>query len=508
MKKLLYIILLLFPLASCDDLFKDFLTEEPETLVTNTNFWKTEKDVESAMNELHSMFREWAGSVTVRLYRDRGLQFDYLGLTWRNISDNELQKDMNINSLTLNWLDEYRTIGLCNFILGNIHRAKIPGERANYYKGQALTLRAYVYFYISRTWGDAVLITSEGDVGEKAVTPWRDIMKVVIDDLLEATRLLPPVNEMKDANGATVTSKQIPSRGTAYAILAHAYAWLAGYGEEPEYYQKGIDAATEVIRSSDYSLVSDPREVCEIVLPGNSREGIFEIDFVDPEAFNRSGNSLAGVTQKWPADPTATPSTRRTLLRLNNESVMAMYPDVHDKRREEYFYKLDSMAQVKTSTTQGAAYIYKFRKPLLHESGSQIGKLRGYDLNEILIRLADIYLLRAEMRAKSNDVPGAITDLNVIRKRAGAKEYTPDENLEEAIALERDKELFLEGICTRYFDIIRNRTFREKLRGKFKTLSDQDVKDGALFFPVSFYAFQNNTKMTQNIYWKRNGFSI
>ena len=136
MKKLLYIILLLFPLASCDDLFKDFLTEEPETLVTNTNFWKTEKDVESAMNELHSMFREWAGSVTVRLYRDRGLQFDYLGLTWRNISDNELQKDMNINSLTLNWLDEYRTIGLCNFILGNIHRAKIPGERANYYKGK------------------------------------------------------------------------------------------------------------------------------------------------------------------------------------------------------------------------------------------------------------------------------------------------------------------------------------------------------------------------------------
>ena len=112
------------------------------------------------------------------------------------------------------------------------------------------------------------------------------------------------------------------------------------------------------------------------------------------------------------------------------------------------------------------------------------------------------------MRAKSNDVPGAIADLNVIRKRAGAKEYTPDENLEEAIALERDKELFLEGICTRYLDIVRNRAFREKLRGKFKTLSAQDVKDGALFFPISFDAFQNNTKMTQNIYWKRNGFAI
>ena len=69
MKKLLYIILLLFPLASCDDLFKDFLTEEPETLVTNTNFWKTEKDVESAMNELHSMFRECEDFVDVEVGR-------------------------------------------------------------------------------------------------------------------------------------------------------------------------------------------------------------------------------------------------------------------------------------------------------------------------------------------------------------------------------------------------------------------------------------------------------
>ena len=74
-------------------MFKNFLNEEPETLVTNTNFWKTEKDVESAVYELHVMFRSWGGYVETRLYRDRGLPFDYLGLTWKNISDNELRKD-------------------------------------------------------------------------------------------------------------------------------------------------------------------------------------------------------------------------------------------------------------------------------------------------------------------------------------------------------------------------------------------------------------------------------
>lgn len=63
MKKRIYLILLLLPLVSCNDMFKNFLNEEPETLVTNTNFWKTEKDVESAVYELHVMFRSWGGYV-------------------------------------------------------------------------------------------------------------------------------------------------------------------------------------------------------------------------------------------------------------------------------------------------------------------------------------------------------------------------------------------------------------------------------------------------------------
>ena len=62
--------------------------------------------------------------------------------------------------------------------------------------------------------------------------------------------------------------------------------------------------------------------------------------------------------------------------------------------------------------------------------------------------------------------------------------------------------------CVRYFDVVRNGTFREELRGKFKTLTDQDVEDGALYFPVGLRAFNNNTLMLQNRYWKRNGFAF
>lgn len=511
MKRIYVIILLLsFNCFGCKDMFDDFLTEEPEVVVSNTNFWKTEKDVESAFYELYASFRGTLGHVTPRLYRDRGLPFDYLGLTWRAISNNDLRSTFDVNDSALSWLNEYRVIGQCNFILDNLHRANLPEDRENYYIGQALTIRAYMYFYIIRTWGDAVLILSEGDVGEKGVTPWKEISRVITGDLKKAATLLPVVSDLKDASGGLVVSRQVPSRGMAWAILAHVLAWQASFGDEPDLYKDGIEAATNVIKHGGFSLVKSPSEVCDVVLKGNSEEGILELDFDDKNSeTNPSGSCMAGVTEKWPVVQNTLPSTRRTLLRINNTTIMEMFPDKTDKRREEYFYKLDSMSKVSTSTTQGAAYIQKFRYPLYHESGSKLGQIRAFDLNEILIRLADIYLLRAEMEAKSGHEGEAIDDLNVIRRRAGALDYSTEEgDLNEAIAREREKELFLEGICTRYFDIVRNKTFREKLRGDFKTLTDQDVLDGALFFPISTDAFYNNTKMTQNVYWKTRGFAI
>lgn len=166
------------------------------------------------------------------------------------------------------------------------------------------------------------------------------------------------------------------------------------------------------------------------------------------------------------------------------------------------------MAKEATSITQGAAYIQKWRGVVTYTDGSQVGQIKTYEDNEILIRLADIILLRAELRANTGDQNGAISDLNTIRNRAKAHVYSAEEgDLKEVIALEREKELFLETPNLRYFDIVRNGTFREKLRGKYKTLTDQDVTDGALYIPVSVAAFDNNTLMKQTPYWTRNGYA-
>lgn len=488
---------------SCDN----FLNQEPETKVNNLNFWKDEKDVEAAVYGLHRILRESLGNVTIITYRDRGWAFDYSTSLFKNGLENKLSPNWKSGDARISWQLEYQIIASANLVIDNISRADLPKERHNFYLGQAYCLRAYVYFYILRSWGDAPLITNSEDVGPKKRSSWIDLANLVREDLKKAIELLPPASQLKDANGASIESKQIPSQGTAYAILAHLEAWVSALNNQPELNQAAIQAADQVINSGEYSLAKDPAEVCEKVMLGNSREGIFELNYQNTDLDLKGGSDIATFCEGWPIIPRRTVSYRRSVT-ISNAKVMEMFPDLNDMRRSEYFFKLDSMAKLSPAVTTRAAYIQKWRHAIAYVGGNDDGQFNSFEDNAILIRLADIILLRAELREKTGDIAGAIDDLNTIRRRAGALEYSNAEgDLKEAIALEREKELFLEGLQLRYFDVIRNGTFREKLQGDFKTLTDQDVVEGALFLPVNSDAFYNNTLMVQTPYWKRNGFA-
>lgn len=495
---LLLIILIAY---SCDD----FLEPLQEDKVTNQNFWTSEQDAESALNGLQDRFRNTFGS-SVMLSRDRGVIFDYTSGSRKDICANNLEATITRSDPRIMWTYEYMTIAHANLILDNIHRVNLQEDRYNFYVGQALGIRAYCYFYILRTWGDAPWITASEDVGEKARTPWQDIAGYILSDLEKVTQLLPVAGELKYADGTPIVSKQYFSRGTAYALMAHIYAWKGALNLEPELFPKAIQAATEAINNGGYGLVHSPFEVSEQVMQGNTAEGILELDYdLKNNEYKAYGGYMAGICQRWPVQLNTTPQTART-SRISNELVFRLYPDRNDKRREAYFYKLDSMANVSTNITKGGAYIIKWKHPVVYEDGISAGKMKTYDENEILLRLPDVILLRAELSAKTGDQSGAIADLNTIRRRAGAADYSTSEgDLLKAIALERDKELLLEaGI--RYWDKVRNGTYRD-LPGKFKTLTDEDVRNGALYYPVASQAFVNNTLMRQTTYWISNGYN-
>ena len=506
MKRIYMFILLALSLSACDN----FLTVESDTGVTSLNYWKNASDLNAANHGLYATFRYNIAYNSSVVYRDRGLPFDVLGI-WTNPSNNDLSRGWTQTHGCINWNNEYKVVNEANLILDNIERADLTREQYNFFRGQALGLRAYVYFYMLQNWGDVPLIVHAEDVGMKARTPWQEIAEQCIEDLKAAAGLLPRASDLVDIDGRAITSKQVFSKGTCQAVLAHLYAWKAALNKEPRLNRTAILYCDSVISDNSYQLAGSVKEVCEKVILGNSPEGILECDYKDTEFdLKNLGSYMASYCQRWPVVPLTTPSTSRARgLCITNSTVYAMYPDKNDSRREEYFYKLDSMANVSTSITRGWAYVQKYRHAVAYTSGSQVGSMRAYLDNEILIRLADIILLRAELKAKTGDESGAVKDLNRIRERACCSPYNAvvDGDLAGAIQDERDREFFCEGLTIHYFDVVRNGTFRERLRGNFKTLTDKDVEDGALFLPVSRLAFRNNTLMLQTPYWKRNGYA-
>ena len=498
MKKIIPLFLSVLIWGACSD----FLNTEPKNAVTYSNFFKTEQDINTAAESMHSVFRTCFGDVSPRLYLQRALPFDYLDVMWEKLTHNNFKDTYGKSNPSLYWEGEYKTIAMANMIIGNIHKAGLSPERYNFYLGQAYVIRAYTYFRTIQLWGNAPIVKNFEDVSPKERRPWTEVCSYIIQDLKKAIEILPPVSGLKDINGNPVTDKQIPSQGTAWAILAYVYGWQAQLNNQPELLTEAIKACDTVINSGEYVLADNIEEVCEKVMYGNSPEGIFELNFsAIPREENTKGACIAGAAQQYPAEPLATPATPRFYLAIRFSTVFGMYTETDERR--SYFYNLEETSQWPESQTQGYAYLYKYRHFVVEESGFFAGEIRAYTDNEILIRLSGLYLLRAEYRAKTGDAGGAIADLNVVRRRAKAPEYSAGEGeLRKVISLERRKELFGEG--DNFLELLRE-GFEGEVPG-FKNLTPQDIQEGRIFIPLSSMAFENNTRQTQYPYWEKQGY--
>ena len=136
--------LALFLLSGCDS----FLTQLSENNTTVANHFRSEADVEAAVYGMHTQFREVMGSFT-QDYRDRGLLLDNFGLArWREANEHNFS-GYTATAVEFSWMYEYKAVSAANLVIGNLYRAGLPEERYRFYMGQALCIRACLYFQIS-----------------------------------------------------------------------------------------------------------------------------------------------------------------------------------------------------------------------------------------------------------------------------------------------------------------------------------------------------------------------
>lgn len=506
MKNSISMVLLFFLVAftGCERL----IDITPENSLTFRNGLETETDINSAL----AAAGQYALSIPLFGVTQNGLFADEVNQSggWEPTIEN-IQE--------LSWNAQYTLIAQANVVLHFIDQVDISDERKNLYKGQALFYKALAYYDLITRFGDCVLIKDDVEIDPQPKSSWVEIATYAIALAQSASELLPEHADVINIQKKTLQNKSVPCRGAAHALLAYLAAWKAAgkyfANEGSDYDENELWVLTEsacsaIVNSGVYALAVDPETVCEVVMTGGSEESIFENAYKDfwedfsPD-FWRAQIVLANNYQTWPVVPNASPfDIQNKELRIKNSTVNRLFQE-GDLRKHAYFYNFDELSQPDNLPVSGGfAYPYKWRRIMVGTDGWEAGQFINYNVNRIWWRLADIILLRAEARNNLGNSEGAIADLNIIRARASAPLYHANEyggDLKYTIFKEREKEMLMEHY--RYFDVVRNGYVRQELKGRFPTTSDQDIRDGAIFAPISSSEFTRNPLMRQNKYWSK-----
>ena len=507
---------LLFILCGCLFLAPgcaDILDYTPENSLTFENAFETEEELAIALSSVGKGVKSSIGVANYIYPRFFG---EYMDVCPSFFDD---MRNLNYDMGGTQWRFLYQVIDQANIVLRYANLISISDHQREYYRGAAYFYKAFTYLDLIRRWGDCVLVKEGIELNPLPKTEWVKVADYAIELAKEAVRLMPEYDGVKNFKGEAPNYRSTPCKGAANALLAHLCAWKAGGKylakpesrdyDENELWDIAEKACTAIITQTGiYGLLANPEEVCTKVLVGETKESVFEMSFKDlwHETSDASSVFLFGnYYQAVPLKPeVGFGGIKNAWFQIFPSSVRAMYPG-GDKRKDAYFYKLDSLAHdTLLPITGGFAYPNKWRYALLSTNQSSMGTFENINQNKIVWRLADIYLLRAECRARLGNSTGAIEDLNAIRDRAGAARYQASEHggdLRYTIFKEREKELLMEG--DRYFDVIRNGYYRTELEPGFQKVSEQNIIDGCFFLDVASNAFEGNPLMRPNTYWAK-----
>ncbi len=370
------------------------------------------------------------------------------------------------------WNSAYHVIFNANSVIEGIAGAKgsiMRDSVKTQYMAEAKLLRAFAYFYLVNFFGDVPLALTVDF--NKTVNVQRSPVATVYEqiqrDLEDAERDLPTTYAA--GKGARVRANQ----WVAKAMLAKLHLYR---GNDAQAAAK----ATEVIGQAGlYQL-----ESLNNVFLAESKEAIFQLMQTnqDPDLGN-------ATSEGWYFIPSA-PYTDAAVIWLSPGLLSAFEPG--DQRKESW---TDSTIQTQNGLNTKVWYPTKY-KTGRHNSFAGLPSDEYY----MVLRLAEMYLIRAEARANGADggPVKAIEDLNAIRLRTDLPNLPQSLDaaaIKQAVAQERTIELFAEW-GNRWMDL--KRTGRAS-----SILSAMPAKqpwegDYQLLYPIPVREIEANRNLAQN----------
>jgi len=335
------------------------------------------------------------------------------------------------------WIDSYEVVNIANNVLSAL--AVVDADDRDRVEGEALFLRSLMFFDLVRFYaqqyqtgsastqlGIPLVLTPTRGISEESFVSRNSVEEVynqVITDLISAASKLPEENEVYATSGA------------ANALLARVYL-------QKEDYPKARDAANSVIGS-----------------------GLYELQPSYAGVFNNDDNTSEDIF--------ATQITSQDL-----SSAMTEFFSVPE------FGGRDGDIEI----LEGHLNLYspgdeRYDLFFLGNGGMRSGKWNNLYGVVNLIRLAEMYLIRAECNIRLSTITGAtpLSDYNTVHVRAG---LVPASSVTLAnILLERRLELSYEG--HRIHD-------QRRLHENVGTLLYTDPK---LVFPIPFREIEANPNL-------------
>ncbi|MBN8856216.1 MAG: hypothetical protein BGO55_08620 [Sphingobacteriales bacterium 50-39] len=367
------------------------------------------------------------------------------------------------------WSNAYNYIYRANAIIEGLKSTKGVSEKvSSQLIGEAKFLRAFWYFYLANIYGDVPLVVTS-DYSINARMPRasaKTIFAQINSDLNDAIATLN--NNYVDISDTVTTLDRVrPNKWAARALLARSYLFE---GE----FDSAANMASLVIGNSAFFTVTQDLDSVFLV---NSPEAIWQLQMPQPSSYDTYEGAYFILLGE--------PST-------NYYNCTALSPQLMGTFESGDHRKIQWVDSVQTGST---TYFFPFKYKVYQTQGDIIERSTP-------LRLAEQYLIRAECRAQSGDVADAITDLNVIRSRAGLPNYSglQDKNsLLQAILHERQVELFSE--CGhRWFDLKRTGSINNVMGEPGGVCSS---KGGTwnlnkALYPVPQSDLSNDPNLTQN----------
>ncbi|MBN8837174.1 MAG: RagB/SusD family nutrient uptake outer membrane protein [Sphingobacteriia bacterium] len=379
--------------------------DPPPTVLLSETVYNSDA---TAIAAISSIYTKMAGNYTSQVSLYPGYSAD----EFNNFSTGITETAFFTNSLnatnvgTKFWPNSYNYIYQANALLEGLQQSTgVSNPIKSQLNGEAKFLRALLYFYLVNLYGDLPLILSTNySINSIASRTSKDqVFSQIVSDLKDAESSL-NVNYLA-GDGVTVSNEKLrPTKAAARSLLARVLIYQKDWSNAEAY-------ATTVISSGVYSLnTTDLTKVWA----KNSSEAIWQIS-TNPSYNTYEGNQFIAI---------ATPQ----YVSLSSSLLGAF--ESGDKRRVNWV----GSVSVGTNTYY---FPYKYRV----QNSTTVSEY------VMMLRYAELFLIRAEAYANQNKLSQAITDLNTIRSRAGLPALAASLSQSQilgAIEQERRIELFSE----------------------------------------------------------------